>query len=319
MTQLAAIPDHFEPLPGQPAVVGKRVALRCEGWRHYRIGPVPVSVRSEPGSVEADFHALYAAYEVDAPSGDGFHIDVVAHRSRRSLRRYYYILGNGEVLFAVRQKDEILPHVEWAINTLVARHLPGYLQIHASVISGDGIGLVLPGQPGQGKSTLAAGLLARGWSYLSDEFALIDPDTRLLNPYPKALCIKAGSFDALRQEGLPLDPGRVYYKGEKGRVVLLNPLRIRPGVVAGPCPIGMVVFPQFSRAVPAMIEPMSRAEAMFKLTGLCFNFGKLRTRGFDLLVEVVQNARCFKLRTGDLGQSCELIEACLRQTGPAED
>jgi HprK-related kinase A len=276
---------------------------------HYQIGPVPVRLSSVLPRVEHDFHELYRSYQVQAAGSDEFHIQVVARRSPRSLRRYLHVLGNGEELFVVRGENEVLPHVEWAVNTLVATRLSQYLQVHASVVARDGVAVVFPGQPGQGKSTLAAGLLARGWSYLSDEFALIDPETQLLDAYPKALCIKAGSFEVLCGLGLPIDACRVYYKGEKGRVSLLDPLKIRPGIVAGPCRLGMVVFPEYRTSSEPVIERMSRAQAVFELTRMAFNFSKFRTQGFNLLADLVGRSRCCRLSSGDLAAACDLVES----------
>jgi HprK-related kinase A len=286
---------------------------------HYQIGPVPVCVSSVLAGVAADFHELYRSYQVQSAGSDEFCIEVVARRSPRSLRRYFHVLGNGEELFVIRGENEVLPHVEWAVNTLVATRLSQHLQIHASVVARDGVACVCPGQPGQGKSTLAAGLLARGWSYLSDEFALIDPDTRLLDAYPKALCIKAGSFGVLRGLGLPIDACRVYYKGDKGRVSLLDPLRIRPGIVAGSCRLGMVVFPEYRASSEPAIERMSRAQAVFELTRMAFNFSKFRARGFDLLADVVGGARCYRLVSGNLAAACDLVESCFSGADERED
>jgi HprK-related kinase A len=277
--------------------------------RYYGIGPVPVSLSSILPGVAADFHELYGTYEIPAPAGNEFQIEVVSKRSARSLRRYYHVLANGESLFAMRNENEILPHVEWAINTMVATRLSQYLQIHASVVARKGIAIVCPGQPGQGKTTLAAGLLKQGWSYLSDEFAMFNPETQLLEPYPKALCIKAGSFDLLRRMRLPIDTTRVYYKGEKGRVAMLDPLKIRPDIVAGHCRLGMVIFPEVNHSSTPVIERVSRAQAVFELTKCSFNFGKFRTPGFDLLADVVTRADCYRLRCGHLGTTCDLVEA----------
>lgn len=277
--------------------------------RHYRIGPVPVSLASILTGVATDFHELYRAYSIEEPTGNEFAIEVIVKRSARSLRRYYHVVANGESLFAMRSENEVLPHVEWAINTMVATRLSEYLQIHASVVARDGVAIICPGQPGQGKTTLAAALLSRGWSYLSDEFALLDPETRLLEPYPKALCIKAGSFEVLRRLRLPIDTDRVYYKGEKGQVTLLNPLRIRPDVVAGPCRVGMVVFPEINRSTTPVIERVSRAQTVFELTRCAFNFGRFRATGFNLLADVVERAGCYRLRCGHLATTCDLVEA----------
>src|SRR5690606_19284506 len=110
---------------------------------------------------------------------------------------------------------------------------------------------VFPGAPGRGKSTLAAGLLMRGAAYLSDEFALLDPQTRLLVPYPKALCIKAGAFETLRRIDFPLHVQRAHRKPGKGRVAMVSPLHVRRNAVSAPCPLRMVVIPEYRRGQSA--------------------------------------------------------------------
>lgn len=317
MTQLAAVNTRQASAPVPSRAVFSLFGPKPE-VRHYRIGPVPVSLTSVVPGVADDFHELYRAYAVASPTGDEFAIDVIAKRSARSLRRYYHVVANGESLFAVRNENEILPHVEWAINTMVATRLPQYLQIHASVVARNGVAIICPGQPGQGKTTLAAALLSRGWSYLSDEFALLDPDTRLVEPYPKALCVKAGSLDALRRMRLPIDADRVYYKGEKGRVAMLNPLKIRPDVVSGRCRVGMVILPEVNHSTTPVIERVSRAQMVFELTRCSFNFGKFRAPGFHLLADVVEKAGCYRLRCGHLATTCDLVETFFSRKAGAE-
>jgi hypothetical protein len=177
----------------------------------------------------------------------------------------------------------------------------------------DGCGVVFPGSPGRGKSTLASGLLLRGWSYLSDEFALLDPRTRLLTPYPKALCIKAGAFETLLGLGFPLNVQRQHRKGSKGRVAMVDPLRVRRDAVSAPCPLRMVVIPEYRRGQRPVLAPVSRAQAVFELMQQSFNFGKFRARGLEVLVEAVRQADCYRLHTGDLMESCALIEAAVRE------
>ncbi len=311
-----------------PAVHGIRPAAggaqdpAWPGPRHYRVGPVPITLVCDSPGVVREFHACYRRYAIDLPPPDAFRVEVSSRRSPRSLRKYHHILGNGEPLFVTRRPDEIMPHVEWAINSLVARFLPGYLSIHASCVARDGRGVIFPAEPGRGKSTLAAGLLAAGWSYLSDEFALLDLRTGLLVPYPKALCIKAGSFAALEALGLPLRGTPVHHKRYKGRVAMVDPFAIRRDVVAGPCPAGAVIFPRYVEGAAPRLERISRARAVFELTRVSFNFPKYRARGFELLADAVAEAECFELTAGELPATVRLLEATLaavpaagRQTG----
>jgi len=311
MTQIT-LPTAWESWLGAMRAPTTAVRSQTADHRHYHIGPVPVSLRTDVSGIEEEFHALYSRYEVAVPARDEFHVDIVTRRSWRSGRRYHHILADGKEVAVVPNTASIMPHVEWALNGLIMQYLPHFLQIHASVMSLDGVGAIFAGKPGQGKSTLGAALLARGWSYLSDEFALIDPHVQLLVPYPKALCIKAGSFETLRRLGLPIDIRRIYFKGKKGRVALVNPFDMREDAVSEPCRVGRVIFPEYRPDRKLQLEPISRAQAIFELTHVAFNFTKFRTKGIELLANVVRDAKCYRLWSNDLNATGDLLEAEMR-------
>lgn len=276
--------------------------------RHYQIGPVAVSLRSNVPSVSEAYHELYRTYETPSAAPGAFQVLVAKKRSWRTGRRYYHVLTNCKERFATRCEDEILSLVQGAIHLFIARHRSQYLQIHASALSRHASGVICPGEPGSGKSTLAAALLARGWSYFSDEFALIDPHALHLVPYPKAISVRPGSLEVLRRLGLPIEEGKALSRRKPLHVVKLNPLRVRPDAVATPCPIRMVVFPQYGQGRRPAIEPMSRAEAVFELSRRTFNFLQFRKYGLEVLVKVVRGARCYRLCTGDPAETCRLVE-----------
>ena len=60
--------------------------------------------------------------------------------------------------------------------------------------------VIVAGNSGRGKSTLTAALVRRGLAYLSDELAIVDPATREVSAYPKALELDDAAADLL---GLP--------------------------------------------------------------------------------------------------------------------
>jgi hypothetical protein len=222
---------------GQADAAGAETA-RGQGsellFERFRIGAFDVAVRSELAEAQRDFAHLYrhcALGAVGAAELDRLgHIVVEAVRRGAGLwRRRYVVLGDREEIFVGRRTAEVLPYLEWAVNWRIMARRGEYCQVHAASLSRQGAGVVFAAGSGSGKSTLAAGALARGWSYLSDEFALIDARSRQLTPFPKAMCIKAGSFAAVRQLGLPLFARRHYAKATKGRVGFLSPADLPAG------------------------------------------------------------------------------------------
>jgi len=70
-----------------------------------------------------------------------------------------------------------------AIKLLMAAR-SDLLWIHGGVAARGGRATLLCGHSGAGKSTLVADLLARGWTYFSDEFAVVDPCNATVFPFP---------------------------------------------------------------------------------------------------------------------------------------
>lgn len=70
---------------------------------------------------------------------------------------------------------------------------------HGSTISNGKEALMLVGDSGNGKSTLAALLMTAGFQLLSDDFSPLYEDLNLYQ-YPAAIAIKKGAFDTLETE-----------------------------------------------------------------------------------------------------------------------
>lgn len=287
-------------------------AVPSERCLHYQIGDINVSITGNAEDVLDDFAALYAGDDGRRVT-PGPAIRMVVNRSRRATlgRTRYVISGDGEELFSDRRRAEGLPYLEWGINWRVMVRCTSYLQLHAATLSFKGQGVVLVGSSGAGKSTLAAGLISRGWTYLSDEFALIDPDTFYLHPFPKALCIKAGSFDVIKSLHLPLWRRRHYVKAFKGPVGYVRPQDFASNADPTPCPIRCVIFTKYTEGEEPRLYPISPGRAGFSLAGHALNRNAFGPRAVSILSEVVRQAECLGLVSGPIDETCNLVETLL--------
>jgi hypothetical protein len=110
-------------------------------------------------------------------------------------------------------------------------HTQGLLTLHASVVALQGQAIALTGLNGCGKSGLALHLVTRhGFSFLSDNFALIDPATGVAHAFPEP--IRVGSRE--REEAQGFFAGEDYAFGKWQ----LSPL---PQKVCPAAPIGCLV------------------------------------------------------------------------------
>ena len=281
-----------------------------ESTHRFKIGEVDRAVRSELEEVTHDFAQLYQPYQVpNTLEPEGIRMEVRA--SRRSFwgTRRYEVYGDGKPLFETSRPSEVFPYLEWGINWRVISRYNRFIQIHAASMARGGRGLILAGDSGVGKSTLAAALMARGWQYLSDEFALIDPKTHHMHPFPKALCIKSGSFEIIRRLKLPLWRRGDYVKAMKGQVGYVRPSGVGAQHITPPCPIEFIVFPKYIEDVRPRLRPLSRAEAAFSLLRQTFNRAAFGYQAMSIITDVARSAQCFRLESGEIEGTCDLLES----------
>jgi HprK-related kinase A len=276
--------------------------------RHFRIGVISASLTTSVSDLMEQYTSLYRAFQIERPGDRAIHVEARPAPFSPWHRKRYVVRVNGRTQFEPARRDEVLPYVEWAINWEVPRVMPEYLQLHASSMEVDGCGVVFPGESGSGKSTLTAGLLARGWRYLCDEFALIHADTLELHPYPRAICVKRPSYPVIESLGLKIHGNRHYLKGAKGYVGFIAPLEVRSDAVGVACPIRYVILPKYTQGAEPALVPISRAEAAFALHGVCFNLLKCQAVGLDVLAEMVRGASCYRLISGEIQKTCDVVE-----------
>jgi hypothetical protein len=285
---------------------------RRGGGLRFAIGGVSVRVSSDLPELLEDLERLYPPDHGRGPVDErAIQIDVRARRTRLGHRRYA-IYGDDQEITGRRRRCEVFPFVEWGINLRLIATRPEYVQLHAASMSRNGQGFIFAGGSGCGKSTLAAALLAGGWQYLCDEFALIERDTLCLHPFPKALCIKSGSFAALDGLGVPFARREDHVKGLKGRVAYINPLDLRPDAIGSPCSVRAVIFPMYVGTKRPRCVEVSRSRGLLELSGCVFNQHAFADRGLPVLHRLVQDARCFRLEIGDLVETRRALDAALQ-------
>ncbi len=279
---------------------------------HAKIGEFNVCLQSDLRELRDDFAFIYAGQRPHEMGADRI-IQMEIRKAGRSRlgRRLYRVYGDGAEIGGKRPSNAVFPFLEWGINLRVIARRTEYLQLHAASMTRFGNGFIFAAGSGCGKSTLAAGLLALGWGYLCDEFALINPSTFCLHSFPKALCIKSGSFPVIRQLGLPFTRRRDYIKGVKGPVSYINPRDVRPYKQADPAPIRYIIFPKYIEGGEPRLHRISRGRALLELTRSAFNRDAFGGRAVSVLANVVHRSECFRLEIGDLQETCTLLESRL--------
>lgn len=220
------------------------------------------------------------------------------------------------------------------VNRRAVASRPDQLVVHAAAVSYPGGVVLLPGEPGAGKSTLAAGLVSAGFSYLTDEAAAIDLDRLSVDAYPKPVSLDAASIWAL---GDRLPPGAAASASfsvnqtapSAGREAttasgtdfeyFVPASALGSGVVDGPQPLAVIVFARYRPGSATMLSSMGRAEALVELGNNSFNFVDHGGAWLPGLRRLVLACSCWRLSLGDLDAACGLVTGLSRvaQVSPA--
>lgn len=277
--------------------------LRDEGLR-LRTGSLVSAVHSGETALAEGIARQYAHHEVAEPGFADFHVAVARPRTlRRWWRPQAFFLFDGQSLFNPLPADQAFPLLEWGMNWCVSSHCQQYLIIHAAVVERGGQALILPAPPGSGKSTLCAALVQRGWRLLSDELAMIDPVSGLLEPLPRPVSLKNASIDIIRAFAPEAVLNPPVFETVKGTVSHMQPPAdsVRRGQErAVP---RWVVLPRYAADSPTELLPLGKAQGMMQLAENAFNYSLHGRSGFETLGRLVDAADCYTFRYSRLEEA----------------
>jgi hypothetical protein len=270
--------------------------------RHYRVLSHYLVLRATTDAV-GYVHRVLASFEVDE--------DPTETRSPRTpnVPPEYGLVGTDgglalyfgrELLIEGDDERTVLEHLLWHVHSEALRQTGDFFLVHAGAVrSPAGRGVLLPASTGSGKTTTTLGLVRGGFDYLSDEAGAIDPVSGSLHPFPKALTLKRGGYDAAG--GLVPEAERGYAKH------WVLPAEIGSAAIGEPCPVGAVAAVRWESGASVRIEPMSRADAATELWRNAFNAARYGGRGLTLMERVLAGAACARVTFGNLDDAVKAI------------
>lgn len=277
-----------------------------------RLSPVTVRVRSPFRSVAAHLRRFYGGLSLEPAARTQTFVDLdiallPASGSRRWLRPQARFLLDAAEPFLPLPAAQAAPLFEWGLNWCLATRPLGYLMMHAAVVARGEDALVLPGFPGAGKSTLCAALtFVEGWRLLSDELAILAPESGLLQPNPRPISLKNESIGIVAGfPGTALGPA--YLDTRKGTVAHAAPPAESTAAAESPARCRWIVFPRFTAGIRTACEEISRAEAFAQIAEQSFNRDRMGETGFHAICAMLDGARCYEITYGSTDDGLALI------------
>ena len=282
----------------------------AEGWlrsARLRLLDFDVAIHSDDHEVVSLVNDLYAPLRTTGRAQHALLLGTAA----RGGRPGYFAALDGEMIVRTPARSVAFAHLVFEANQQAIGLTRDLVRVHAAAASFGHQAVILPGPMGAGKSTLVAGLMARGATYLTDEVAALDPATGLVLPYPKPLSL--GPAPALLKpiEWEPSTTARSYLGA--GGVVPAHVLG--PSIADSGVPLGLVVLPRYVPSAPTEIVRISQAEALASVAAHTFSLD--HDAMLSNLAQVLAGVSCYCLISGDLAAAVDsVLELCRAEFGP---
>jgi hypothetical protein len=256
-----------------------------------------VSLTADDPEIAAVLTDVFGAFADDFQEPPTISLDV-----RREGAGFELAIGT-ESAVACPTTSALVHTVDKHLTIEVQRRRADLLFVHAAVLHRDSRALVLAGDSGHGKSTTAWALARNGFGFMSDELAPIDPRTRLVESYPRALGLKRVL------PGLDL-PTRTRHLERTIHVPVAD---LCNGPVPPRMPVSAVFFVGHDPAANSpQIVPLSAAETAARLYVLSLNALAHPAAGLDAVASVAAGVRGYALVTAGLEDTCTRIRTLLQ-------
>lgn len=273
-------------------------------------GPFRYRICTRLPGVADNLATLYADFPVGEDAGlRDYHVRVDAVPGlRRWWRPQVNFWFDGRLPFKPLPADHGFAMLEWGMNWCIAGHAHHYLLLHAAVLERKGRCVILPGDPGAGKSTLTAALMLSGWRLLSDELTVIDRDDGLLWPLARPVSLKNQSIEVIRQFHAGAVFGSLAADTHKGSVCHLRPTADSVARASEPGRAAHIVFPRWQAGASTQLSPRSKADAFMHVASHGFNYSLLGRLGFELTAALVDGCDCWDFRYSQLDEAIRRFE-----------
>lgn len=273
-----------------------------------RTGPFVTRIQSPMPLVAEGLLRLYAEFPLDTGEFRDFHVRVGPPPGlRRWLRPQINFWYDDHSPFKPLPANHAFALLEWGLNWCIAGHAHHYLMLHAAVLEKNGRAVVLPGDPGAGKSTLTAALMLSGWRLLSDEITLVDRDDGLLVGLARPVSLKNASIDVIQRAFPDAVIGAPAYDTHKGTVAHLRPSADSVARVGEKARPAWVVFPRWREGSTARLSPHSRADALLHTASHAFNYSLLGGLGFELNAALMDACTCHDFEYSNLDDALRVF------------
>ena len=180
-----------------------------------------------------------------------------------------------------------------------------YMAVHAALLSDERGGILVPGESGNGKSSLSIWMTKNGYHYHTDELVLIKSGSLQTRVFTRPFNIKAHGIDAVNSL---IDLDALQPKVSRGDFITMIPHRaLNPEFIEQSPEISRILFPKYAKQGENKLTALSPAVAGIELMKTHVIARNLPGHGFKQLLDIVKSVPAFKLNYNHFDALPELL------------
>lgn len=283
------------------------------------IGPFVVHFQGTERALAERLHLHYPNFPL-AAQGSFADVQLVVRRNP-SLSRHWWstraVCNEDGQVFSTFPENATIAHLEWTMNWGIVNRSHDFLMLHAGVLANARGALILPANPGAGKSTLCAYLMHRGWRLLSDEFTLLRDETLAIHPFPRLIPLKNQSIDVIRELVPEAHLGPPIPGTHKGTVSHLRPGDEHIRAMHETAFPKLMIFPKYSAGAALAITRAQRSDCFVQITQNAFNYVLRGEQGFRMAAALTDRVTPYHLVYSDLPAAARAIDELMEAAAAA--
>lgn len=225
----------------------------------------------------------------------------------------WVLRGDEGPLGECERLDQLVPMVH--ANVLLATYgaNESLMAIHAAAVSRGDRCVLLPGLPGNGKSTLTAALLAAGYGFCTDDLAMLTGEPLRLVPLPLRLGIKSGSWNVLRSRVPDLDATPSYLRADGQQIKYWLPPLAQLPPEGHRFNVAAVVFPRYRAGARCELAAIPRSVGLLRISEAGYHLqGRLDADWLEATLAWLEALACYELEYSDLDEALAAFAEVLR-------
>jgi hypothetical protein len=245
-----------------------------------------------------DAHFAHCSAEI-GPLIAHYHIAVTAETS-------FLVSTDGSVLHSNLTFEQVLWNLmQDALTCLNSNCVTGPV-LHAAALEMGGKGVILCGQSGSSKSSLAAWLVANGFCYLTDEVIACSLNGEDINGFTRSLVLKRGS--AFIWQRWLRDVNADGFLGFSDGSAWIDPSLLNADGISLQAKPHLLIFPHYAPSTTFCAEKLSTAETLFHLLQNLVNARNFPDHGLEATSCLARRVKAFSLTYSDIESATEWIK-----------